>query len=145
MVLYLPSTPVPPGSRMEKILAGENQNPGNHPAVVVGKWEDLDGEECVEIRLCTTLCGTDVREKKKKDYQQEWFMLADNTEDNKPHGTTSLATLIGSARFGRRTYINLSRNSRYPIEYKHLDLWNHKAPMIFDAISLRRIRRDYSY
>lgn len=139
MVLYLPAIPPPSSSRMHKVLVGKKQEPWNHAVVVVGKWSD-PGEECVEIRICTSFNGKHVEEACPN--HQGLHMLAANSEDNKPHGTTSLATIIGHARFSKRTYINLSADSHYPIEYKHLDLWEKKSPMKFDDISLQRIRSE---
>lgn len=139
MVFYLPDEAALAGSRIHKKLSGSDQNPWCHPAVVVGKKIATDGEKCVKIRLCTTFGGMHV-EVRKPVQQQKLFMLADNTEDKTPHGSTSLAKMTASARFSKRTYVNLSIASEYTVEYKHLISYNGKPPMQFDAISLAKIR-----
>jgi hypothetical protein len=132
MVLHL-SNPAPPESRIhQKLLAGGAQDPWNHPAVIVGKWI-ADGEQCVSIRLCTTFHGTRIVDYKTARHQK-LYVLAANEEDEKPHGDTCLAEMeAGSGKFGRRTYVNLSANSVFPIEYKHLGLFGTKPPMRFDS------------
>jgi hypothetical protein len=139
MIFYLPLTPPPASSRIQtELTRRQNQDPWNHPAVVVEKYEDA-GEECVKIRLFTTFSERGGLGN-KNPHHHHFFMLADNSEDNEPHGNTKLATMKGRARFGKKTYLNLSADSKYPIEYKHLDLYNNQAPMQFDAISLRNIQ-----
>jgi hypothetical protein len=70
----------------------------------------------------------------KPSHQQKWFLLAANEEDEEPHGDTCLAKMeAGSGKFVRRTYVNLSANSVFPIEYKHLGLFGTKPPMRFDS------------
>jgi hypothetical protein len=140
MVFFLPDEQRLAGSRIHEQLRGSYQSPWCHPAVVVGKRKAADGVECVEIRLCTTFDGTHVEEK-KLPHQQEFFMLADNAQDNVPHGNTVLAKMIpGSARFGKRSYINLSFKAKYTVEFSHLLPFNGKRPMQFDADALQRIR-----
>jgi hypothetical protein len=144
MVFYLPAEEKLTGSRIHEQLHGSDQSPWCHPAVIVGKRKAADGEECVEVRLCTTLRGTHV-EVKKQFHQQGFFMLADNTEDNTPHGSTILARMTGSSRFGKRTYINLSFNSKYTVEYRHLTPYNGNPPMQFDADALEKIQSGRPY
>jgi hypothetical protein len=133
MVLHLSQDPAPPESRIyQKLQAGESQDPWNHPAVIVGKWIE-GGEQCVSIRLCTTFHGVKVVDR-KAEHQRKYFLLAANDVDEEPHGDTCLARMeAGSGKFTRRTYVNLSANSVYPIEYKHLGLFGTKPPMRFDS------------
>jgi hypothetical protein len=139
MIFYLPLTPAPASSRIHtELTRRRNQEPWNHPAVVVDKYLDA-GEECVKIRLFTTFSGRGGLESKDLRHHH-FFMLADNREDTVPHGDTDLATMKGGAKFGKKTYLNLSAESQYPIEYKHLDLYNNHAPMQFDAFSLHLIQ-----
>ncbi|KAF2127180.1 hypothetical protein P153DRAFT_295815 [Dothidotthia symphoricarpi CBS 119687] len=121
------------------LAQGGDQEPWDHPAVITGKFEK-GGEQYVRIRLTTSFGGRTV-EARKPSHQRRFFILADNAEDQTPHSGTVLASMkAGSARFVKRTYVNLSRNSEYVIEYKHLTTWaiGHKQ-MTFDAVSTKRI------
>jgi hypothetical protein len=139
MIFHLPETPAPVSSKIQKELTcRQNQNPWKHPVVVVRKYEDA-GVECVDIRLFTSF-GERGGLSNKNPHHHRFFMLADNSVDNTPHGNTKLVTMKGNARFGKVTYLNLSADSQYPIEYKHLELYNNQSPMQFDAISLRNIQ-----
>ncbi|KAH5586802.1 hypothetical protein HBI65_243070 [Parastagonospora nodorum] len=138
MVFYLPTEEKLVGSKIHEYMKGTDQNPWCHPAVVVGKEIDFQGVECVQIRLCTTFNGHTVTEK-KPPHQQRLFMLADNNQDDKPHPGTTLAKMIG-ARFSKRTYVNLSENSEYDVEYMYLTSYNGKPPMRFDRESVQKIR-----
>lgn len=120
-------------------LARNKQDPWEHPAVITRKVV-VNGEQCVGIRTTTTFGGQGI-EKKKKPYHWRYFILADNTEDQTPHSGTVLATTKdGSAKFQKRTYINISPEGELIVEYKHLTAWaiNHKQ-ITFDAASTKRI------
>lgn len=138
MVFHLPTEEKLVGSKIHEYVKGTGQNPWCHPAVVVGKKVDSKGEECVQIRLCTTFNGQTVTERKPAQ-QRRLFILADNHQDNEPHLGTTLAKMIG-ARFGKRTYVNLSENSEYDVEYRYLTSYNGKPPMRFDHESVQKIR-----
>ncbi|KAL5120122.1 hypothetical protein ACEQ8H_001947 [Pleosporales sp. CAS-2024a] len=138
MVFYLPDEGDMLGSRIHESIGNQPQSPWCHPAVITRKGVEDDGEECVEIRLCTSFGGMDVVAKKPLQ-QQALFMLASNSEDENTHGGTCLARLQDSGRFGKRTYVNLSRNSVYTVEYRRLTAFKGKPPMQFDAVSTQKI------
>jgi hypothetical protein len=97
MVVYLPDCPPPDSSIIWDKLAREStQRPWNHPAVIVGK-----GEGCVFIRLCTSFGGRSLETARIRKFW-ELYLAADE------HAA------------GKKTWVNLSPNSRYPIEYHHL-------------------------
>jgi hypothetical protein len=144
MVFFLPDIQLQLESRIQDKLAGSSQFPWNHPAVVVAKSVE-NGEQCVRIRLCTSFRGQRV-EDRKPYHQQKYFVLADNSEDLVPHCNTRLARMEpGSASFSKRTYVNMSHDSEYPIEYKHLALWECKPSMRFDHASFEMIMANCRY
>jgi hypothetical protein len=145
MVFHLPLIEPPADSIIHQRIkqVGQEQAPWNHPAVVVAKWEE-GGKQCVSIRLCTTFGGVSVQER-KPEHQQKFFLLADNEVDQEPHGNTCLAKMETGSGFSKRTYVNLSHNSVYPIEYKHLDRYGTKPPMRFDSEARNIILNPHRY
>mgnify|MGYP003629404388 CR=1 FL=1 len=142
MVFFLPEPPK--SSRMQVTIAGTGQNPWRHPVVVTDK-RAVDGENCVEIRLCTSFGDQRITSTDKKPHQYNMFVLADNNIDTVPHGYTRLAGLIvGSAKFPKRTYVNLSKDSTYEIEYDYLTPWD-KGPIQFDKAAMARIKARCPY
>ena len=111
-----------------------DENPWNHPAVVIRKWFGEDGEELADIRLCTTFGGARI-ENHKAERHWDLFALADNGQDTAPHPNTRLATMTpASERFKKRTYVNLSPGSVKTIEYRFLAAWTTVSgtPIQFD-------------
>ncbi|KAF1921772.1 hypothetical protein BDU57DRAFT_440093 [Ampelomyces quisqualis] len=136
MVFFLPYDEAPADSKIHATLE-ETENPWGHPAVVVAKWLD-HGKACVRIRLCTSFGGKRI-EKAKLPEHHHFFLLADNEEDTTPHEGTALARMAGSAKFGKRTYVNLSTKSEYPIEYKYLSPWASASQIQFDCKAVNKI------
>jgi hypothetical protein len=136
MVFFLPYEKAPADSKIHATLT-ETENPWGHPAVVVEKSSDC-GEACVRIRLCTSFGGRRI-EKAKFPEHQHFFLLADNEEDAIPHEGTALARMVGSAKFGKRTYVNLSLKSEYAIEYKYLAPWTSASQIQFDCKAVNMI------
>lgn len=66
-------------------------------------------------------------------------MLADNEIDPIPHGNTCLAGVIGKVKFPKRTYVNLSKDSVYEVEYDFLQPWN-EGLIQFDKAAIQRIK-----
>jgi hypothetical protein len=138
MVFHLPVTPAPADSRIQAKLAREPQSPWNHPIVITRKWEE-NGEQCVSFAGCTTFKGQRI-EDVKKEHEQIQFLLAANSQDEVPHGSTRLAMMEDKTKkFSRRTYVNLSPDSEFEIEYKHLELYGFRPPMKFNGDALKRI------
>jgi hypothetical protein len=102
-----------------------------------------DGEQCVRIRLCTTLRERSVLNAKPA-HQQHMFLLADNRVDVVPHNGTRLAKMVNSAKFSKRTYVNLSRGQDHPIEYKYLAPYL-KTSMVFDHDAIEMIKQCRPY
>ncbi|KAH7389602.1 hypothetical protein DE146DRAFT_171077 [Phaeosphaeria sp. MPI-PUGE-AT-0046c] len=143
MVFHLPGKQNVKDSLLSLEL-NEPNRPWDHPAVVVGKFVQ-HGQEFVEIRGCTTFHGQQVEAVKPK-HQQSFFLLADNDEDVAVHGGTRLGRMApGSTRFCKRTYVNLSWDSLYPVKYEHLELHNGKLPIQFDqdAVDMIQCRKPF--
>ncbi|KAH7094759.1 hypothetical protein FB567DRAFT_586114 [Paraphoma chrysanthemicola] len=137
MVFFLPEPPK--SSRMQVAIDGTDQDPWGHPFVVTGK-RVLDGDDCVEVRCCTSFAGRRITETHKPTHQHDLFVLADNNMDSVPHGTTSLAGVIaGSAKFPKRTYVNLSKASIYEVEYQYLTACKY-GQIQFDLDAILRIK-----
>ena len=114
------------------------QSPWGHPAVIVGMFQH-GGKQCVKIRLCSSFHGHRIEDHKKAE-QWGYHILAANEEDEVPYPGSQLATMAsGSGKFEKRTYVNLSPNSEYPIELANLMPWKGTLPLTFDLPSLQRI------
>lgn len=138
-VLLLPPQLPPPNSIIfEKLAGSADQRPWGHPAVITGKFVEA-GKECVRIRLCTTFGGRKI-EDVKQIHQRKMYVLTDNQYDAKPHKGTRLVKMADSSgKFQKRSYVNLSWNAEYPIEFEHLTRWTGRMPLKFDAESTQRI------
>ncbi|KAF2833940.1 hypothetical protein CC86DRAFT_415965 [Ophiobolus disseminans] len=139
-IVYLDPISAPLDSVIHGKLAMESpQSPWGHPAIILGKYEK-SGVQCVDIRLCTSFDNKTVMQRKP---ERQWglFMLVDNDQDRQPHAGTTLGTVVpGSPRFSKRTYINLSANSAYPIEYKYLTRWNPpKGQIQIDQDTVKKV------
>ncbi|KAH7379996.1 hypothetical protein BKA66DRAFT_571079 [Pyrenochaeta sp. MPI-SDFR-AT-0127] len=138
-VLFLPLQ-LPPSDSIifEKLALSAEQRPWGHPAVITGKFMEA-GKECVRIRLCTTFGGRKI-EDVKPVWRWKMFALAENEQDEKPQeGTRLVKMAVGSGNFQKRSYVNLSKNAEYPIEFVHLDCWTGRVPLKFDSESTQRI------
>lgn len=123
-VCFLPSVPPPMVSRIHQGLASRpTSSPWNHAAVVTRKFTG-NGEECIKFRLCTTFGNKTLQEHKNK-WHWQYFLAAEGTE---------------CPQFSRNTYVNMSPNSEYTIEYKHIQLWcGNNAQTYFKGEKLRDI------
>lgn len=135
-VFHLPLAQPDPSSVIFKELV-EGDEPWGHPVVIIGKITKA-GQDFVKFRTCTTFHGQHI-DVAKPWYRRQTFLLADNSTDNVPHGDSELAMMApGSARFKRRTYVNINRE--YTIEYHNLDAWSGPQ-VVFDQASTQRIIR----
>jgi hypothetical protein len=139
-VLSLPANPVPANS---KYCPTADQKPWSHPVVVLEKRVE-DGEQCVVFRTCTSFNGRRV-EDAKPEHLQAYFLLADNHTDVVPHGWTRLAKMVGTDKFAKRTYVNLSPGQCATIEYKYLTLWGNKTSLKFDGEEVKQMRQEWTY
>jgi hypothetical protein len=139
-VLSLPANPVPADS---KFRTAADQNPWSHPVVVLEKRVE-DGEQCVAFRTCTSFGGRHVKDAKPL-HQRAYFLLADNHTDVVPHDWTRLAKMVGTDKFTKRTYVNLSPGQCATIEYKYLTLWSNKTSLKFDGEEVEKMRREWTY
>lgn len=115
----------------------KDEAPWEHPAVILRKEARKNGEECVDIRMCTSFGEKDIEQKPERYRYQ--FMLVDNDEDRIPHAGTSLAhTVSVSGKFQKRSYINL--RSMYSIEYRHLEGWasQTRCQIQIDSVAVQK-------
>jgi hypothetical protein len=132
-VLNLPKIPESADSIIHRQM-DRDENPWNHPAVVIRKWVGEDGEKLVDIRLCTTFGGARIENHKA---ERHWglFALANNDQDTAPHPNGCLATMAPTSdRFKKRTYVNLSPGGAKTVKYRFLTTWATASgtPIQFD-------------
>jgi hypothetical protein len=140
-VFNLPKIPESSDSIIHRQM-GRDENPWNHPVVVIRKWVGDGGEELVDIRMCTTFGGARI-ENHKVERQWGLFALADNDQDRVPHPNGRFATMAPSSdRFKKRTYINLSPGAAKSVEYRFLTSWVTASgmPIQFDKTWAEEIR-----
>lgn len=136
-ILFLPNTDLG-SSRIHQGLHQDDE-PWYHPVVVLGKFV-TNGEQCVRIRTCTSFNNQRI-EDAKLEHQRRCFLLVDNDADTEVHHGTRLGEMApGSDRFSKRTYVNLSFNSLYEVEYKHLELFNGKPAMQLDEKTVAMVK-----
>ncbi|KAF2848944.1 hypothetical protein T440DRAFT_142238 [Plenodomus tracheiphilus IPT5] len=138
-VLYLPESPPDQSSVIYNELSLGSRLFG-HPVVIIGKSVE-GGEQFVKMRMCTTFRGQHINEAKHSRFHEQ-FILVENTQDCAVPADGIMATTEpGSARFRKRTYIDIKQN--YTIEYKHLAPWAADGPVAIDEASTQRLVRGY--
>ncbi|CAN9292025.1 unnamed protein product [Alternaria alternata] len=137
-ILYLPATPIPSSSIIRK---HPNQSEvENHLVVVLGKRR-YHGKYIVSFRQFTTFHGISVEEK-KPERQRGFFMLCDNDESMTTESTNPIARMALGLPLKKRSYINLSPNSLFEIEYEYLDSFHNtlRRPNAESVAFIKRAR-----
>ncbi|KAI4630521.1 uncharacterized protein J4E88_000437 [Alternaria novae-zelandiae] len=114
----------------------------DHPIVVLGK-ERRKGTMIVSFRLLTTFNGHTVEEKRQGDrrHQRKFFMMVDNHQDRVNSTINPVAKMApGFDALKKRSYVNLSRNSRFEVEYEYLEAFGKDPLRRLDAKSVSYIK-----
>jgi hypothetical protein len=137
-IVYLTAAPIPSSSIIRQ---HPNQSRfENHPVVVLGK-ERQWGTAIVDFRQLTTFAGVAV-EDKKVEQQRHFYMMVQNRQDEKTASTHPIARMApGFDPLAKRSYVNLSPNSRFKIEYKYLEAFGTDGLRRLDAESVSYIQR----
>ncbi|KAG9190683.1 hypothetical protein G6011_08771 [Alternaria panax] len=115
-ILYIPPAPIPSSSIIRR---HSNQSQfEDHPIVVLGTRRDA-GDDIVMFRHIASFGGVPVEEKKSK-HLQGFFMLCENSQDKGKKSTNPIAKMALGPPLKKRSYVNLSHNSFFEIEYRYL-------------------------
>ncbi|KAI4954285.1 hypothetical protein J4E91_001996 [Alternaria rosae] len=139
-IVYLTPKKIPDSS----IIRSHQNQSGfeNHPIVVLGK-ERRKGTTIVSFRQLTTFNGRTVEEKKMGDrkHQQKFYMMVENHQDRVNSTVNPVAKMTpGFDALKRRSYVNLSPNSRFEIEYEYLEAFGKDGLRRLDAESVSYIK-----
>ncbi|RMZ66173.1 hypothetical protein GMOD_00005250 [Pyrenophora seminiperda CCB06] len=127
-------------------LRSNNQggNPVDHPVVILGKF-NKKGAECVQFRHLTSFGGKSLEER-KPEHQRHFFLPCESQDGSSPSEGAHIATLeAGSGVLAKRSYVNLSPNSIYQIEYTHLEVYKDQESLRFDTASTSYIKSKVRY
>lgn len=137
-ILFLPAIGIPSSSILWSNQVGGD--PTRHPLVITKKFKDVWGVECVQFRSLTTFRGQTV-EDRKPAHQQHYYVQVDSREDPSPVGGAQTATFeAGSDVLAKRSYVNLSPNSTYEVEYTHLEIFRGYPSVRLDIASISYIQ-----
>lgn len=108
--------------------------------VVVGKYRGKNGEECVKFRLVTSFGGQRLQNRKPY-WQWKFFVLCENSKEQAQAEEVRVAKVAsGCDAFKKRCYVNLSPNSLYHIEYRHLGIFATQPNIRFDSLSTSEMK-----
>ncbi|KAE8861224.1 hypothetical protein PTNB29_06319 [Pyrenophora teres f. teres] len=146
----------------------DGSDPSGHPVVVVGKFKNAKGEECVRFRTLTSF-GSQPLEFRNPSHRGSTLCCASTLYKDDDYEATSNASLphprptlgrlripssrfiaqlttpgvqtaIGSGNLAKRSYINFSPNSVYEIQYTYLTVFNGQSSLIFNKTSTSSIQ-----
>ncbi|KNG52275.1 hypothetical protein DDE82_000481 [Stemphylium lycopersici] len=120
-------------------------DPEGHPVVVIAKRKNRAGENCVDFRITTTFGGKRLQDKKSA-YHWQYFMQCENSVEMVNQNEVRLAKMAPDSEvFKKRSYVNMSPNSLYHIEYEHLSAFRDQPELRFDKQTVSEIKNTPSY